>query len=456
MIPERNFEATLTIDSIDQEARGIARLDGFVWLVNGALPGETVRARVIKPGARFAVARITEIISPSQDRVTPPCPHYPRCGGCVAQHMTYEATLRFKQTHVSDCLTRIGGIDSPNVLPIIGTDKPWRYRNKGAFPVAGETSKPQIGCYAAHSHDVVDAPGGCMLQGITSDAIVAAVREWMVASHVPPYRETTGSGLIRHLITRINADGESMLTVIVNDRAGKLPQADNLAALLKARVPKLIGLSVSPNTSRGNVIFTDTCFSIYGNITITERLRTSSGELRFELSPRAFFQVNTQQADKLVAAMLSFAEADKTKRVADVYCGAGALTLALAQTGADVTGIEIVPDAVENARRNAERNGLPFARFLCGDAADLLPKLAAQNTFDIITLDPPRKGCDREVLKAATHAKPGRIVYVSCDPATLARDAAILRTLGYTLSAVQPVDQFCWTSSVEAVALFVK
>ncbi|MDR1570586.1 MAG: 23S rRNA (uracil(1939)-C(5))-methyltransferase RlmD [Oscillospiraceae bacterium] len=457
MTPARNYEATLTIERVDQEARGIARLEGFVWIVPGALPGEIVRARVIKPGARYAVARVMDIISPSPERIEPRCAIASRCGGCVWQHARYEASLAYKQAHVSDCLTRIGGINRPTVGSIIGMTNPWNYRNKGSFPVSGISSAPRIGFYAARSHDVIDAPCGCLLQTDTSNRLIAAAREWMRANRVDPYDERTHRGLIRHIVTRVNSRGDAMLTIVTNDNRADIECGGDLVERLRGAAPSIAGVSVSPNNRPGNVIFGETCETIWGSPILTETLDTIYGELQFDLSPRSFFQVNTAQAGRLVDTMLEYAQPSPACRVADVYCGAGALSLALAKTGADVKGIEIVSDAVNDARRNAARNGLPYVRFQCGDAVDLLPKLIeTDGRFDLITLDPPRKGCERAVLEAAALANPKRIVYISCDPATLARDASILRDLGYAFVKAQPIDQFCWTSAVETVALFAR
>ena len=451
----RNDECVLTIERVDQEARGVARVDGYVWLVPGSLPGERVRARVIKPGAHFAVARLMEVLEPSPERTDPKCPIYTRCGGCVWQHAKYESTLAYKENYVRDCLSRIGAISNPAVLPILGMKNPWRYRNKGSFPVSGSSGKPLVGCYAARSHDVIDAPQGCLLQTKVSDRLVSTMRGWMSRYHVEPFDETTRRGLIRYIATRVNERGESMLTIVSNSRSSALPHARGLICMLRDAEPRLSGISVSPNDAPGNAVFGEACKTIWGKRTLTETLDLPLGPLSFEISPHAFFQVNTAQAVRLASVVSEFARVSPGCRVADVYSGAGALTLALAQSGADAVGIEINSDAVEDARNNAVMNGMPHVRFIRGDAADALPKLVlSEGRFDRIALDPPRKGCDSVVLEAAAHAKPDLIIYVSCDPATLARDVSKLRGHGYAFVKAQPIDMFCWTSSVETVALF--
>ncbi|MDR1263574.1 MAG: 23S rRNA (uracil(1939)-C(5))-methyltransferase RlmD [Oscillospiraceae bacterium] len=454
--PARNDEATLTVERLTGEAQGVARVDGFVWFVNGALPGERVRARVIKPGARSCVARVMEIIEPSPDRVNPPCPYYVRCGGCAAQHMSYAAALQWKTDTVRACLERIGGMASPSVKPALGMDEPWRYRNKGAFPAAGTASNPTIGCYAPRSHEVIDAPDGCMLQKPEANRVIEAVRGWMTEYRVEPYDEAAHRGLIRHLVTRVNRDGESMLTIVSRGADAALPYFGALLKRLREAAPGLKGVASSPNPERGNTIFGPACQTLWGESSLTERLELSVGALRYELSPRSFFQVNTPQAERLVETVLAYADAGGGRAAADIYCGAGTLTLALASAGFDAVGVELLPDAVRDAQRNAVANGIPGAEFERGDAARVLPELLkARGRFDVITLDPPRKGCAPAVLESAASARPDRLIYVSCDPATLARDAAILSNIGYHLAEATPIDQFCWTASVEAVALFM-
>ncbi|MDR0395758.1 MAG: 23S rRNA (uracil(1939)-C(5))-methyltransferase RlmD [Oscillospiraceae bacterium] len=455
-VPARNDEAELIVERLNGEAQGVARRDGFVWFVVGALPGERVRARVIKPGARSCVARVMEIVEPSDLRVVPPCPYYARCGGCAAQHLAYHASLDWKTGTVRDCLERIGGIKTL-VKPALGMDDPWRYRNKGAFPVAGTADRPSIGCYAPRSHEVIDAPGGCMLQKPETNRLMDAARDWMTARRIEPYDEASHSGLVRRLVSRVNRDGSSMLTVVLRGTDARPPHADELVKRLREAEPGLCGVAVSPHPSRGNAVFGSECRELWGARSLTERLELSVGALVYDLSPRSFFQVNTAQAERLAEKALEYAGYANGSSAADIYCGAGTLTLALAKAGFDAVGIELLPDAVGDARRNAIANGMPGVRFECGDAAVLTPRLARERGgFDVIVMDPPRKGCDRAVLESAAMSRPSRMVYVSCDPATLARDAAILAGLGYRLAEASPIDQFCWTTSVETVALFVE
>nr|HML47898.1 23S rRNA (uracil(1939)-C(5))-methyltransferase RlmD [Clostridia bacterium] len=438
------------IDRLGDEAQGIALHEGMVVFVPKALPGERARVRVIKPDKRYAVARLLEVEKASPERVEPPCPYAARCGGCVSQHMRYEATLEFKQRQVEDCLCRIGGLEAPDVAPMLGMENPWRYRNKGSFPVGGTVGAPFIGCYAPRSHTIVDAPEGCLLQDEQSDRMVSAVRRWMIEQRIPPYEEAEHRGLIRHAVTRVTRAGQAMLTLVTMRE--DIPAAKALTDALRAAAPGLRGVCIAPNDQRTNVIFGDTSFALWGNHILEE---THFG-LRFSLSPRAFFQVNPVQADKLYHKALEYAQLRGDERVADVYCGTGTMTLLLARQAREVVGIEWSEAAVADAERNAAYNGIPNARFVCEDAAKALPALAeAGERLDVVVLDPPRKGCDEAVLQAVGRARPKRLVYVSCNPATLARDAALLAGLGYGLQSAQPVDMFCWTGSVETAALFL-
>ena len=446
----RNQELTVTIDRLGDEAQGIALHEGMVVFVPKALPGERARVRVIKPDKRYAIARLLEVENASPDRVTPPCPYAARCGGCVAQHMRYEATLDFKQRQVEDCLRRIGGVENPIVAPMLGMEKPWRYRNKGSFPVGGAAGAPVIGCYAPRSHTIVDAPEGCLLQDERSDRMISVVRQWMAEHRIPPYDEARTP---RPDPPRDHA-GDAFRPVHAHpgDDAGGDSAAKALADALRAAVPGLRGICVAPNDQRTNVIFGDTSFALWGEHVLEEQ----HFGLRFSLSPRAFFQVNPDQADRLYRQALDYAGLQGNERVADVYAGTGTMTLLLARHAREVVGIEWSQAAVADAERNASDNGIPNARFVCEDAAKALPALAeAGERLDVVVLDPPRKGCDEAVLQAVGRAKPSRLVYVSCNPATLSRDAALLAELGYGLASAQPVDMFCWTGSVETAALFL-
>jgi len=444
----KNETVELECIGFGTDFEGVCRHDGQVVFVPGAMPGERVIARIIKVTKAYAAGRLETLLSVSGERARPPCPHYPRCGGCTAQHMSYQTTLRQKRRQLIDCLERIGGVQAPCVLSTIGMENPWRYRNKAAFPVGGDAENPRIGCFAAPSHDIVDAPDGCLLQTHASDALVRAVREWMRRYRVAPYNEETHSGLLRRVMMREAADGSAMLLLVIHGEV--LPHAGELVALARGSVPALRSVVISTNTRRTNVILGDMFRTLWGD----DALLDSIAGFSMRVSPRSFFQVNREQAEVLFGTAIEFAALSEDETVWDVYCGCGSITLPLSKAVRHAVGIEIVEDAIEDARENARRNGVRNVTFIAGAAEDMLPQLAGRiGKPDAIVVDPPRKGCAPAALFAIADAHPARIVYVSCNPATLARDVKILAERGYALVKAQPVDMFCWTGHVESVAL---
>ncbi len=443
----KNEILTVECAGLGADFEGICRHEGQVLFAHGALPGETVRVRVTKITKRYAFGRLEAVLSPSPERATPPCPAVPRCGGCTAQHLSYEATLRQKRQQVVDCLTRIGGFEAPDVRETLGMENPWRYRNKGAFPVGGTAGVPVLGCFAARSHSIVDVPGGCLLQSEQSDALMAVARQWMTHYRIQPYREDAHLGLVRHIMTRQAKDGGAMLVLVINGR--DIPHADALIQAARGAVPDLRSVILSENTERTNVILGNRFATLWGE----DALEDEIAGMRMRISPRTFFQVNRAQAERLYAEALAFAEFTGKEKAWDLYCGCGSITLLLAKQAAWVTGVEIVPEAIADARENARRSGVQNADFIAGAAEIVLPALAKEGRPDVVVLDPPRKGCEEPALLAVAEAKPERIVYVSCNPATLARDAAILREKGYRLGTAQPVDMFGWTGHVETIVL---
>ena len=433
----------LSAERLGADLEGVCIHDGMPVFVPGLLPGETAAVRIVKAEKRYAFGRMESAPDPvSPDRRAVDCPSYPRCGGCSGRHMSYEATLAAKRQQVEDCFRRIAGIEA-DVLPALGMNHPFSYRNKTSLPAGTAGSEPVLGFYAPRSHAVIPA-ASCPNAMPPADALASAFLDWMKVFHVKPYREETREGLIRHLVIRVNREGESMVTVAAN--GGSLPHAKELADAL---VPLgTVSLWLNENRADTNVILSDKYHLIYGRETLTDTL---SG-LQFELSPASFFQVNPVQTEKLYQAALDFAELKPSDFLCDVYCGAGTITLTMARSCREAVGIEIVPAAVENAKRNAERNGIGNASFRAGKAEDLLPRMVADGLRpDVIVVDPPRKGLDPAVVRAMAQAAPDRLVYVSCNPATLARDAGLLKEEGYEVRKVQPVDMFCWTSGVETV-----
>ena len=439
----KNDLIDLTCDGLGADLEGVGRHEGMAVFVPGLLPGETAPVRIVKVQPRFAFGRMIGAPgTPSACRKNPDCPAYPRCGGCTGRHMTYEATLEAKRQHVADCFRRIGHIEI-DVPPVLGMDDPSAYRNKTALPVGGTPDEPQLGFFAPRSHALIPIDR-CPNAMPPSDAICRAFLGWMKTHHIAPYMEETHRGLIRHLVIRVNRQGQTMVTVVVN--GASLPHEQALAdALFPLGVTSLI---LNENRERTNVILGRRFRTIRGTDTLTDTLCG----LTFDLSPAAFFQVNPRQTERLYQTALDFGELRPDDTLCDDYCGAGTITLMMARHCRSALGIEVVPEAILNARQNALRNGIDNADFRTGAAEEVLPRLVAEGLRpDVIVVDPPRKGLDPAVIAAMAAAGPRRIVYVSCNVATQARDAALLREAGYVAESIQPVDMFCWTSGVETV-----
>lgn len=441
----------MTCDAFGQDAQGVCRHEGMAVFVPGLLPGERALVRIVKPEKRYAFGRVEKLLEKSPSRAEPFCPIYKRCGGCVCQHMTYEATLAFKRQQVQDLFQRVGGL-SIEVPPVWGMAHPFGYRNKGAYPVAQTDGAPACGFFAPRSHDLVPLPeGGCAIQGEDSAKATQAVLSWMRENSVPAYDEQTGRGLVRHIMTRSTTSGELMVVVVVT--RADIPKASRLIELLRAAVPGLCSVCLSVNSRRTNVILGTDIRVLWGKAAMEDTLCG----LRFSVSPLSFFQVNPRQTERLYGLALEYAGLTGAETVVDAYCGAGTISLLLAQKAKKVIGIEIVPEAIQNANENAAHNGIANAEFHVGATEELLPKLVANGLRpDVIVLDPPRKGCDPAVLQAIIAAAPKRVVYVSCGAPTLARDAKLLAEGGYTAEKVQCVDMFCWTGAVETVMVLSK
>lgn len=441
----------MTCDAFGQDAQGVCRHEGMAVFVPGLLPGERALVRIVKPEKRYAFGRVEKLLEKSPSRAEPFCPIYKRCGGCVCQHMTYEASLAFKRQQVQDLLQRVGGL-SIEVPPVWGMAHPFGYRNKGAYPVAQTDGAPACGFFAPRSHDLVPLPeGGCAIQGEDSAKATQAVLSWMRENSVPAYDEQTGRGLVRHIMTRSTTSGELMVVVVVT--RADIPKASRLIELLRAAVPGLCSVCLSVNSRRTNVILGTDIRVLWGKAAMEDTLCG----LRFSVSPLSFFQVNPRQTERLYGLALEYAGLTGVETVVDAYCGAGTISLLLAQKAKKVIGIEIVPEAIQNANENAARNGIANAEFHVGATEELLPKLVANGLRpDVIVLDPPRKGCDPAVLQAIIAAAPKRVVYVSCGAPTLARDARLLAEGGYAAEKVQCVDMFCWTGAVETVMSLVQ
>ncbi len=442
----KNQEHTVTIEGYGEGGMGVARIDGRVVFVHGALRGEKCRVLILKTLKSVAFAKVLEVLEPSSERMESDCPYFPRCGGCTYRHIRYEEELRLKKQRVQDNLSRIGGSDV-TVEEILGAQDTLRYRNKAQYPVSKEGA---VGFYRARTHEVIECEH-CLLVRPEADAAAEALREYMQSCRVAGYDEKTGRGLIRHLYVRSNAAGESLICVLVN--GDKLPKEDRLVALLRAACPKCTGIVLGTNTKKGNVILGDRYRTLWGS----DRLEDTLCGKTFRLSVPSFYQVNRAQAERLYAKTIEFADLTGQETVLDLYCGAGTITLALSDHAKKVLGAEIVPEAIDDARENAVRNGVKNAEFFCGDASDVAKKLARENLRpDVITVDPPRKGLAADVVESIAEMQPQRVVYVSCDSATMARDVKRLADLGYTAQRACAVDMFPRADHVETVVLLSK
>ena len=443
---EKNRIYRAHIDGYSSEGLGIARIDGQVVFVHGAVRGETCDVLVMKVLKNAAFGKIAALAEPSPARRQPDCPYYGRCGGCDFRHMSYEEELWAKRARVQDALTRIGGAEV-TVEEILGAEQPLHYRNKSIYPIspAGE-----VGFYRARSHQVVHVEH-CLIQKPEADALAQAVRDYIARFQVEPYNEATGRGLLRHLYVRTSCRGESLACLLVN--GSRLPHEQELVDMLRAAVPGVCGVVLGENTRRGNAILGDRYRTLWGRDYLTDTLCG----LELRLSVPSFYQVNHDQAQRLYEKALEYAGLTGRELAVDLYCGAGTITQVLARRARHVIGGEIVPEAIRDAEDSARRNGVDNVEFLCGDASRLAAELRQRGLRpDVICVDPPRKGLAPDVVEAAASMRPGRIVYVSCDPATLARDVARFAPLGYCPVRACAVDLFPGTAHVETVCLLSK
>ena len=455
---KKNDIVTLAITDMAEGGEGIGRAGGYPLFVKDAVVGDTVEAVVTKAGKSYGFGRVLKVTEPSPDRAVPPCPVAAPCGGCQLQSLSYPAQLAFKEKKVREDLIRLGGFDKTLVheklQPILGMESPLAYRNKVQLPVGeGPDGKLTAGYYAQRSHRIV-ACEQCLLD---NDEAFARIRDTVLTfceeNGVRAYDETSGKGLLRHILIRhaLNT-GEWMVSLVVNGRS--IPKRAELVRRL-LEFPGMTDISLCVNTERTNVILGTEILPLYGPGFIREKI----GGLTFRLSPLSFFQVNTRQTERLYAEALRAAALSGSETVWDLYCGTGTISLFLAQKAAKVYGVEIVAPAVENARRNAEDNGITNAEFFVGKSEEVFPEAVLSGRApapDAVVLDPPRKGCEKVLLDAILSVAPECIVYVSCDPATLARDLKILAAGGYALESVQPVDMFPMTTHVEAIVLLSK
>ncbi|MCR8963933.1 23S rRNA (uracil(1939)-C(5))-methyltransferase RlmD [Brevibacillus halotolerans] len=505
----------IEITGLNHEAEGVGRYNGYTLFVKGALPGETVKAKVIHAKKNFGYAQLLEITATSQHRAKPPCPVYDRCGGCSLQHLVYSEQLRHKQQIVMDNLRRIGGFsieaeqqkslarkgeadtdavangqsvatntvsskaataagmangeasssekaafnsavatsynDEPaktvKVLPTLGMTDPWRYRNKAQVPIGEENGALIGGFYAEKSHDIIDI-NECLIQHQANDEVVATVKRIAERLGIEPYNEVKHTGLLRHVVAKVGAKTGDLMVVLITTEAF-LPEREQLIQLIRAELPGVKSIVQNINERRTNVIFGDQTFTLWGDDVIYDYI----GPIKFAISARSFYQVNPEQTDVLYSKTLEYAGLEGDETVIDAYCGIGTISLFLAQKAKRVYGVEIVPEAIADAKKNAELNDLENVSFEVGPAEVVIPNWRKQGIVaDVIVVDPPRKGCDEALLTTILQMQPKKVVYVSCNPSTLARDLKVLAEK-YEVAEVQPVDMFPHTGHVESVAL---
>lgn len=461
---KKNDVFTVTIEDMGEDGAGIGKTDGYTWFIKDALIGDVIQASVMKMKKNYGFARLVKILEPAPGRVEARCPVARACGGCQLQELDYREQLRFKERKVYNHLKRIGGMDRlflpedrekaagvPNAVvmePIIGMEDPWRYRNKAQYPVGlGKDGQPAAGFYAGRTHSLIPAPGlDCLLGCQENKELLKIILDFMKEYKIPPYDEAAHQGLVRHVLLRKGfSSGGLMVCLVINGE--ELPHGGELAERLRAAGVSSVSYSV--NMERTNVIMGTRIVNLYGPGYITDTI----GDIEYRISPLSFYQVNSVQTEKLYGTALEFADLSGGETVWDLYCGIGTISSFLAKKAGKVYGVEIIPQAIEDARENARRNGIENVEFFVGKAEEVLPEQYERNHIhaDVIVVDPPRKGCDPVCLETILKMAPERVVYVSCDSATLARDVKFLEENGYRATRVRPVDMFPMGGHCECV-----
>ena len=451
---EKNQEFTVSIEDISEDGAGIGKLDGYIWFIKDAVIGDVVRARAMKMKKNYGFARLMEILTSSEARVEPKCPVARQCGGCQLQAMSYEEQLKFKERKVKNHLLRIGKFkeDEIHMLPIMGMKEPWRYRNKAQFPFGLDKNGNIVaGFYAGRTHDIIECED-CLLGVEENKDILGIIKGFMRVHGIRPYDETTHKGLVRHALIRKGFhSGEIMVCLVINGK--DIPAKEQLVEEL-CQVKGMTSISYSINQEKTNVIMGKEIVNLYGPGYITDNI----GNVTYQISPLSFYQVNPVQTEKLYGTALEYAGLTGNETVWDLYCGIGTISLFLAQNAKKVYGVEIVPQAIEDARRNAALNNITNAEFFTGKAEEVLPEQYEKNKVyaDVIVVDPPRKGCDQVCLDTILKMAPKRVVYVSCDSSTLARDLRYLADGGYEVEKVRCCDMFGQSCHVETVVLLTQ
>ena len=452
---EKNKEYIFDIISQGYEGEGIAKIDNkYPIFIEGALKGEKVKVRIVKVNKNFAYGKLMEVLEPSEERVNPPCAIYKRCGGCKLQHASYKAQLDFKWDRVKDCVSKIGKLDPSIVKYPLGMENPWRYRNKVQLPIGLINGEVKIGFFAPRSHDIIDMES-CLIQDEIGDKVVKLTREWIEKFNIRPYNvdgEYDEKGIVRHIMIRRGFTTNEVMIVLVTN-GENLPHKEEFVDLMVKNIPGIKSVIQNINSKKTNVILGLESKTLWGEDTISDYI----GDFRFNISPLSFFQVNPTQTEVLYGKALEYANLTGNEEVFDAYCGTGTITLFLSQKAKKVYGVEIIPQAIDNAWINAKENKVENVEFFVGESEVVIPDLINKGVkADVVVVDPPRKGCDKKLLDAITNIDAKKIVYVSCDPSTLGRDLQLLEENGYKTLEVQPVDMFPNTSHVENVAKLIK
>ncbi|GEK33761.1 23S rRNA (uracil(1939)-C(5))-methyltransferase RlmD [Kurthia sibirica] len=443
---KKNDRLIVHIEDLTHDGAGVAKVDGYPLFIQGGLPNESAEVHVVKTLKNYGFAKIVDIKESSPDRVEAPCPIFDQCGGCQLQHLSYEGQLKWKQNMVENVMKRIGKIDVP-VLPVKGMQDPWHYRNKAQIPFGVDGDVPIAGFYKTKSHHIVDT-NRCLIQGEEADAILMGLKPKLWSLGLTPYDEISQRGILRHVVVRKARTTNEVMVVLVT-KGRKLKEKEAIIKAIIELIPNVKSIMHNINSQDTNVIFGNDTLLLWGKEVIEDYI----GDVRFEISARSFYQVNPIQTEVLYEQALDYAALTGKETVIDAYCGIGTISLFMAKKAKMVMGVEIVPQAIADAKRNAEINHLTNTFFEAGPAEEVIPRWYKEGkTADVLMVDPPRKGCDEALLTTIIEQKPRKVVYVSCNPATLARDLRILEDGGYKTQQVQPVDMFPHTAHCEVVA----
>lgn len=447
---QKNEYIEAVFEDLTHDGAGVAKVDGYPLFVPNGLPGEKAKIKVVKVNKDYGFGRLIEILEQSPERVEAPCSIYKECGGCQLQHLSYEGQLRFKEKQVKDVLQRIGKLEDVHVHPVLGMKHPWSYRNKSQVPIGEREGGLIGGFYQKRSHQIIDMKT-CLIQQEKNDEVLQKVKEICSRYGVRAYDEEKHKGDLRHIMVRYGAVSGEVMVVLIT-RTNDLPNKKKIVKEIAASISGLKSIIQNINPKKTNVILGEETKVLWGEEVIHDYI----GNIKFAISARSFYQVNPEQTKVLYEKALEYAELHGDETVIDAYCGIGTISLFLAQKAGNVYGVEIVPEAIEDAKKNAALNGITNVEFAVGEAETVIPKWYEEGIeADVLVVDPPRKGCDEKLLQTIIDMKPQKVVYVSCNPATLARDLRILEDGGYKTLEVQPVDMFPQTTHVECVARLV-